>query len=148
MRRTIKRTVRGDLSQKFLIQATGNDRLQVKFIITHDRPQTSSHIAIGVLASQHAQVVVDATITIEPSASDTKAWLEIRTIICDQATVTASPNLEIHNNAVQAGHALTTKRISDEELFYLMSRGLPRSEAENLITQAAIAPFRKGIIVK
>jgi Fe-S cluster assembly scaffold protein SufB len=148
MRKIIRRTVRGDLDQKFLVQADGDTVLQVKFLVKHDRPRTSSRIAIGILASQRARVAVDATTIISPSAPDTKAWLEIRAVVCDDAEVTAAPNLEISNNAVQAGHALTTKQVTADELFYLMSRGLERASAERLIIEATLAPFREGVVIQ
>lgn len=147
MKKQITRTVRGDLDEKFFIQAAGDDELKVKFIINHDRPNTSSSVGIGILAKDRSKVEVDATTIIAPTANDTKAWLEIRVVSLDQAAVKASPNLEIHHNAVKAGHALATKHVSDDELFYLMSRGLSQSVAEKLIIDAALAPFQKGKVI-
>jgi Fe-S cluster assembly protein SufD len=147
MNRQITRTVRGDLDQKFLVQAAGDDVLKVKFVVKHDRPDTSSRLGIGILAEGRAKVEVDATTVISPAASGTKAWLEIRAVVLEQATVTAAPNLVINHNAVQAGHALSTKHISDEELFYLTSRGLSPAEAKQMIIEATLAPFRKGRVI-
>jgi Fe-S cluster assembly protein SufB len=147
MKRQITRTVCGDLDEKFLVEAAGNDDLKVKFVVNHDRPNTSSHIGIGILAKGNAKVTVDATTIINQSAPDTKAWLEIRVVTLDQANVVASPNLEIHNDAVKVGHALSTKHITDDELFYLTSRGLTQPAAKQLIIEAALAPFRKGKVI-
>jgi Fe-S cluster assembly protein SufB len=147
MKKQITLSVRGDLDEKFLVEAAGNDNLKVKFVVNHDRPNTSSRIGIGILAKDHAKVAVDATTIIKPTASDTKAWLEIRVVTLDQANVVASPNLEIHNNAVKAGHALSTKHITDDELFYLTSRGLTQPAAKRLIIESALAPFRKGKVI-
>jgi Fe-S cluster assembly protein SufD len=148
MKKTITQKVHDDLDQKFLVRARGNDSLKVKFAIYHDKPNTNSNVAICVLADNHAKVDVDATIIIENSAPNTKAWLEIRVITRESAIVTAAPNLEIRNNAVKAGHALTTKHVSEEELFYLMSRGLSREMAEKLVVDAFLQPFQEGEIIE
>jgi Fe-S cluster assembly scaffold protein SufB len=148
MKKTITRTVRDDLEEKFFVRARGDDILNIKFIIKHDRPNTNSNVAICILATDRAQVAVDATAIIENSAPNTKAWLEIRVITRRLATVNAAPNLEIRNNAVKAGHALTTKHISDEELFYLMSRGLSLEQAEKLVIDAFIEPFLKSVTIE
>ncbi|MDR3125935.1 MAG: SufD family Fe-S cluster assembly protein [Candidatus Nomurabacteria bacterium] len=147
MRKVIQRTIRGDVKEQFLVRATAGRNLNVKFIITHDHPKTSSHIAIGILASQRAKVTVDAVTIIRPSAPDSQAWLEIRAVASDDAVIAAAPNLEIYNNAVKAGHALTTKHISDIELFYLTSRGLNPRQAQKLIIDAALKPFRKAQVI-
>ena len=148
MNRKITRTVRGDLDEKFLVRASGDDVLNVRLMIRHDRPNTTSRVAILVLASDRARVTVNATAIIERSAPNTNAWLEIRVITRGSAVATAAPNLEIRNDAVKAGHALSTKHVSDDELFYLMSRGLSRTAAENLILDAFTRPFRNGRIIQ
>jgi Fe-S cluster assembly protein SufD len=147
MRRQVTRVVRGDLDQNFFVHAAGDEVLKVKFAVKHDQPNTSSRIGIGILAEGRARVEVDATTVISPTAPDTKAWLEIRAVVLDQAAVTAAPNLVINHNAVQAGHAFSTKQVSDEELFYLASRGLSPAEAKQIIIEATLAPFRKGQVI-
>lgn len=139
----ISKTIIGDVSQKYLIQ-TNQDR-NFNFSFIHDTPGTSSNIAICIIASGHAHVTANATTIIKPDAAKTNAWLEIKVITRDQAIVTAAPNLEIANKDVQAGHALTTKHISETELFYLMSRGISRAEAKQIIIDATIKPYLGGI---
>ncbi|MCL1876853.1 SufD family Fe-S cluster assembly protein [Candidatus Saccharibacteria bacterium] len=141
MKKTISRTVRDTLDEKFLVRADGDEVQNIKFIITHDRPNTASKVQICIFAFDRAQINVDATTIIENSAPNTNAWLEIRVITRGSAVVNAAPNLKIRHSAVKAGHALTTKHVSDDELFYLMSRGLPREAAEKLVIDAFIEPF-------
>lgn len=139
----ITRTMVGKFKQTYLIQTDCNRSFNFTFI--HDRPDTESNIAICVIASGNAHVTANATIIIEPTAPRTNAWLEIKVVTRDDAIVTAAPNLEIANNNVQAGHALTTKHISQTELFYLMSRGIDKKAAEQMIIDATIEPYLKGI---
>jgi Fe-S cluster assembly protein SufD len=147
MMRRVQRTVRGSLSEKFLVLASGEDDLRVRLTARHDRPDTNSNVSILVLASGNARVAVDATIVIERGAPRTKAWLEIKVVTRGGAVVTAAPNLEIGNNDVRAGHSLKTKHITSEELFYLMSRGLSRDAAEQMIVEALAAPYCDGTVI-
>ena len=54
--------------------------------------------------------------------------------------VDSVPNLEIHNGQIEgAGHASATGRFDDEQLFYLMSRGIAPAEAKRLVVKAFYA---------
>ena len=79
-------------------------------------------------------------------------------LLSDDAEFAAKPELEIFADDVQCGHGATAGEISDTELFYLMSRGIPRAEAERLLIEAflgdavdaigdeAIATALKGVV--
>jgi Fe-S cluster assembly protein SufD len=54
-------------------------------------------------------------------------------VLSDQAKADSIPNLEIENNDVRCSHAASVGPVSDDELFYLQTRGIPRDEAERLI---------------
>lgn len=136
-------TVADELRQKFLLEAHNRDKIDLDFSIIHDRPNTNSNVSICVIADDFAEVNLSATAKILPVAKNTNAWLEIKVLTKDHAIVNAAPNLEIANHEVKAGHALTTKHITETELFYLMSRGISRSAAEKLIIDALVAPYRR-----
>ena len=51
----------------------------------------------------------------------------------DEAEADSMPGLEILANEVKCSHGATTSKIDEQELFYLLSRGIPRSVAERLI---------------
>lgn len=57
----------------------------------------------------------------------------------------AIPALYIQENEVQAGHAATTGKVDPEQMFYLVSRGLPAREAERLIVHGFFAPLVERI---
>lgn len=144
MSKQIHQTITGELSEKYLIETDQDCSFDLCFI--HDKPNTSSNISILILANGQAHISVNATIVIKSSAPGTNAWLDIKVITRDQAIVTAAPNLEIHNDAVKAGHSLSTKRVSEDQLFYLASRGINRTVAEQLVLNAITEPYRnKGI---
>jgi Fe-S cluster assembly protein SufD len=73
-------------------------------------------------------------IRVDPGAQHTDAFQESRNLILsDGAHADAIPGLEIEANDVRCTHAATIGRIDAEQVFYLMSRGLTRSEAERLL---------------
>ena len=133
----------GDIKQRYLLQT--NRRRTIKLHFIHREPRTGSNISICIVAGRQAKVKLQATTTIRSSAVDSRTWLEIIVITSDRATVQAAPNLEIDNNQCQAGHALTTKHIGKDELFYLMSRGLTKDQARQLIISAVTAQYHNGV---
>lgn len=76
------------------------------------------------------------SIIIEQQASQTESFLDDSVLVLGNGTKNQSdPTLEIKNNDVKASHGSTTGRINEDEIFFLMSRGLSRKESENLIVE-------------
>jgi Fe-S cluster assembly protein SufD len=57
-------------------------------------------------------------------------------LLSDGAVMNNKPELEIFADDVQCAHGATSGALDEDLLFYLMARGLPRSEAERLLVQA------------
>ena len=55
------------------------------------------------------------------------------------------PTMEIDEQDVQVGHEASVSKIGEEQLFYLMSRGLKESEAMTMIVNGFIEPFVKEL---
>lgn len=66
-------------------------------------------------------------------------------IIGDNAKITERPILLIDNYNVSAYHGASIGKMSEEQLFYLMSRGIPKKEAFMLILNGLIAPFLANV---
>ena len=66
----------------------------------------------------------------------------------DNSTVTAKPILLIDEYDCFANHGATIGKMSDEDLFYLMSRGLSKKEAFMLILSGIINPFIEAITIE
>ena len=69
-------------------------------------------------------------------------------MISDKARGDANPILLIDEFEVTAGHAASAGRLDPEELYYLMSRGLPQKEAERLVTRGFLGSVITAIPVK
>ncbi len=75
-------------------------------------------------------------IRVEEDAQKTNAYQENRNLLLSESAHADSiPGLEIMANDVRCTHGATIGRVNRDELFYLMARGLSRSEAERLIVR-------------
>lgn len=63
----------------------------------------------------------------------------------DMAMMDAQPNLEIANDDVECSHGVTISKLSDEDIFYLLSRGLTREESYKKLTQAHFGEILSNI---
>jgi Fe-S cluster assembly protein SufD len=86
---------------------------------------------------------------IRAEATGTDTYEENRNLLLtDGARADSVPNLEIETGEVLgAGHASTTGRFDDEQLFYLMARGIPEAEARRLVVRGFFADIveRMGV---
>lgn len=142
---TITKEIISHQELKYLLKVNHNCQVNLSFI--HRLPNTSSDIDLLIIATNGANAVVNATITIEPQSVSSQTKLSIITLSDNDSTVTASPNLEIYNNQVQASHSLSTVKLSDEELFYLASRGIDSESSRKLVVDNLLSRFQDAIIL-
>jgi Fe-S cluster assembly protein SufD len=94
---------------------------------------TSDLLYKGALRD-HSRGVYSGWVHVRPGAQKTNAMQTNRNIILSESAFARSiPNLEIEADDVRCGHAASVGPVEEEQLFYLMSRGIPRVEAERLI---------------
>jgi len=87
----------------------------------------------GALYGQ-SHAVFRGVIRVHPGAQRTDAYQTNRNLLLSpEARAESLPNLEIEANDVRCSHGATVGQLDDEELFYLMSRGIPREQASRLV---------------
>src|SRR5579859_5760784 len=85
-------------------------------------------------------------IPVQPKAQQTASFLSAHGLLLSKkARVELVPGLEIAANEVSASHGATSGQIDEEQLFYLMVRGIPREEAERIIVQGFFEPVLQRI---
>jgi Fe-S cluster assembly protein SufD len=100
----------------------------------HVAPNCTSDLLYKGALRDHSRGVYSGWVHVRPEAQKTNAMQTSRNIILsDSAFARSIPNLEIEANDVRCGHAASVGPVEEEQLFYLMSRGIPRAEAEKLI---------------
>ena len=118
--------------------ATAGQHLEHRIHIEHGVPKAKSRVNFkGALAGDKAHTVWIGDVFIRAAAEGTDTYeLNRNLLLSDGARADSVPNLEIETGEiVGAGHASTTGRFDDEQLFYLMSRGIPMDEARRLVVR-------------
>jgi Fe-S cluster assembly scaffold protein SufB len=92
------------------------------------------------VATDQAQIKFVGRIIIDKDCGDSNSFLTERILLLsDQAKAEAVPDLEIKTDDVKCSHAASISRIPEEHLFYLMSRGLQRSAAEQMVVDGFLS---------
>jgi Fe-S cluster assembly protein SufD len=116
--------------------ADGSQHLDYDTYQLHQAPDTTSDFAFKGALRDSAATVWRGMIRVEEGAQKTNAYQENRNLLLSKtATANSIPGLEILANDVRCTHGATLSQVDREQLFYLMARGLPRSEAERLIVR-------------
>jgi Fe-S cluster assembly protein SufD len=131
----------------------GRGRQHLDFDTTqeHAAPNTVSDLAFRGVLSARSTAVWRGMIKVDPGAQQTDAFQESRNLLLSKrAHADAIPGLEIEANDVRCTHAAAIAQIDREQLFYLMSRGLPREQATRLVIdgflQALVERFPQGVL--
>jgi Fe-S cluster assembly protein SufD len=135
--------------------ADGDQHLDYDTFQEHIAPNCESDFAFKGALRDHATAVWRGMIRVEPEAQKTNAYQECRNLMLSPtAHAVPIPGLEIMANDVRCTHGATVSRVDREQLFYLMTRGLPRAEAErmvvrgffqNVLDRIELEPVRKAV---
>jgi Fe-S cluster assembly protein SufD len=116
--------------------ADGTQHLDYDTFQEHIAPDCESDFAFKGALRDEATAVWRGMIRVEKDAQKTNAYQECRNLMLSPTThAVPIPGLEILANDVRCTHGATVGRVNREDLFYLMSRGLQRPEAERLIVR-------------
>lgn len=119
-----------------------------RLMVDHSVPNCRSRVTYkGALQGDDAHAVWIGDVLIQASATGTDTYeLNRNLVLTDGARVDSVPNLEIETGEiVGAGHASATGRFDDEQLFYLMARGIPAEEARRLVVRGFFAELIQQI---
>lgn len=107
----------------------------------HVAPNTTNDILVHGVLKDKASSAYFGLINIEKKAQKTDSYLADKTLLLSgDASANSIPSLKIEANDVRATHGATASQIDEEQLFYLMSRGLTREEAEMMMVQGFFEP--------
>jgi Fe-S cluster assembly protein SufD len=116
--------------------ADGDQHLDYDTFQEHIAPHTTSDFAFKGALRDRATTVWRGMIRVEHEAQRTNAYQENRNLLLSpDAHADSIPGLEILANDVRCTHGATLGQVDRDQLFYLMSRGLTRPEAERLIVR-------------
>ena len=104
-------------------------------VIKHDVPNCTSHQTYKGILNDKSRGVFNGKVFVAVGASGTDGYQSNKNLLLsNDARVDTKPQLEIFNDDVKCSHGATVGQLEEEELFYLLSRGLNESLAKNLLT--------------
>jgi Fe-S cluster assembly protein SufD len=107
----------------------------------HLKDHTTSDLLIKGCLKDKARSIYQGLIQVSEGAQRTDAYQANRNLLLsDQARADSIPGLEILANDVRCTHGATVGHVDAEQMYYLMSRGLPEPEAQRLIVEGFFAP--------
>jgi Fe-S cluster assembly protein SufD len=132
----------GEVQLYGLYFADARQHLEHRLLVDHSVPDCRSYVGYrGALQGRDAHTVWVGDVLIRAEATGTDTYEVNRNLVLTEgARADSVPNLEIETGeVVGAGHASATGRFDDEQLFYLMSRGIPETEARRLVVRGFFA---------
>jgi Fe-S cluster assembly protein SufD len=132
----------GDAELWGLYFAGAGEHFEHRLLVDHAVPDCRSYVGYrGALQGQDAHTVWVGDVLIRAEATGTDTYeINRNLVLSDGARADSVPNLEIETGEVAgAGHASTTGRFDDEQLFYLMARGIPEEQARRLVVRGFFA---------
>ncbi|RXK18083.1 Fe-S cluster assembly protein SufB [Macrococcus sp. DPC7161] len=112
----------------------------------HMAPNTSSTIVSKSISKQGGKVVYRGIVHFGRKATGARSNIECDTLIMDnESTSDTIPYNEVMNDNISLEHEAKVSKVSEEQLFYLMSRGISEEEATEMIVMGFIEPFTKEL---
>ncbi|RLP74290.1 Fe-S cluster assembly protein SufD [Mycetocola tolaasinivorans] len=128
--------------------ADAHQHLEQHVYVDHDAENTRSRVSYkGALQGEGAHTVWIGDVLIRQTGTATDSYEENRNLVLSEGTRADSvPNLEIETGDIAgAGHASATGRFDDEQLFYLMARGIAEADARRLVVHGFLVEIIQRI---
>ncbi len=132
-----------------LVFGNAKQKFDITSNLTHVGESTSGKVVAKGVFKDSSKSIFKGMINIEENARNSNSYLSGHSILLSkEARSDAIPGLEIKNNNVKATHSASVAQINQDQIFYLMARGLPEDEAKKLIILGFYDPLIRQIPVK
>ncbi len=131
-----------------LYMLSGAQHHDTHSIIDHTVPNCTSHQTYKGVLNDKSRGVFNGKVFVRENAHGTDAQQSNKNLLLsNDARVDTKPQLEIFNDDVKCSHGTTVGQLEEEELFYLLTRGLPEPLARNLLTYGFAEEIINKIVV-
>ncbi len=114
--------------------------------MTHAAPETTSRIVSKSISSGGGRTSYRGLVRVEEGAHGCKSHVQCDALILDDHSVSDTyPYMEIGERDAVVGHEATVSKVGDDQLFYLMSRGLSQEQAMGMIVNGFIEPVTRTL---
>ena len=112
----------------------------------HLAPNTTSRIVGKSVCKDGGVATYRGTVRVAPGATGVTTSVRCDALILDEGSRSETyPYIDIQEDDTSMSHEATVGRVSDDQIFYLMSRGMTENEATNLIVQGFLEVFTKEL---
>ena len=126
--------------------ADADQEIDQRTLQTHTAPHTTSNLLFKNALKENSKTIFSGLIKVDEVAQQTDAYQTNRNLLLSNtAEANSLPGLEIEANDVKCSHGATTSEIQDEEIFYMLARGIPKDAAEELIVYGFFEEILKNI---
>ncbi len=109
---------------------------KLNIVVEHKEIETRSQVVVRVIAKNGARVSLSGMIKIPKGVREIDSQLELRILLLDdKSSGMVDPQLEIESDEVRAGHSASVSKIDENQVRYLMSRGIEKGKAEDEIIE-------------
>jgi Fe-S cluster assembly protein SufD len=127
----------GECTLNGLYVGHGSQHLDHHTRLDHAHPRCISRELYKGVLDDHARGTFHGKVLVRPDAQQTDSRQYNRNLLLSEtAMADARPQLEILADDVKCAHGATVGRLDEQALFYLRARGIPKAEAERLLTHA------------
>lgn len=131
-----------EVNMRAVAVSSDENKQNIDVLIIHQAPYTIGNMTNIGIANKKGKIVLNGVEKIEKGMKQANAFQTLKGIITsDQAIVEVNPILLIDEFDVKAGHGATIGKIEEDQLYYLMSRGLNQRESEKLIINGFLKPI-------
>lgn len=124
----------------------GTREIDQRTLQDHVAPDATSDLLYLNALDDSARTIFAGLIKVQPGARGTDAYQKVRNLILsDDADPNSMPGLEILNDDVRCSHGATNGPVSEDELFYMLARGIPREAGRRLIVNGFFAALLEKI---
>ncbi len=114
--------------------------------MVHAAPETTSKIVSKSISSHGGRTSYRGLVRVEDDAYGCKSHVQCDALILDPESVSDTyPYMEVGSQDARIGHEATVSRVADEQLFYLMSRGLTEEQAMSMVVNGFIEPVTRTL---
>jgi len=114
--------------------------------MVHAAPETTSKIVSKSISKDGGITTYRGLVRVEEGAHGCKSHVQCDALILDEDSESRTlPYMEVGERDAQIGHEATVSKIADEQLFYLMSRGLSEAEASAMVVSGFVEPITKEL---
>ena len=127
-----------------IVFGNNDQSFDIQTNVNHQSPSTEGRVNEKSILKNKSKSLFKGMIRINENASKSQSFLSGRSILLDKGTKSDSiPGLEIFTNDVKATHSASVAQIDDEQIFYLNTRCLSRTEAERVIVEGFLEPLSR-----